>query len=106
MSHAIIEVFKAIPPKYRKTFTVDRGLEFTDWKRVEKELGVKVYFCDPYSPHQRGTNENTNGLIRQFFPRRTLLPPVTEDFVQHVQFLINHRPRKSLNWTFPALHFT
>ena len=104
MSHAIIDAFKTIPAKYRKTFTVDRGLEFTDWQRVEKELGVKVYFCDPYSPHQRGTNENTNGLIRQFFPRRTLLPHVTDDFVQHVQHLINFRPRKSLNWSTPALH--
>lgn len=106
MSDTIIEAFRNIPEKYRKTFTVDRGLEFTDWQRVEKELGVKVYFCDPYSPQQRGTNENTNGLIRQFFPRRTLLPEITYDLVQSVQMLINTRPRKVLKWraSFSLLH--
>jgi IS30 family transposase len=102
MSDTIIEVFSSIPPNLRKTLTVDRGLEFTDWKRVERELNVKVFFCDPYSPCQRGTNENTNGLIRQFFPRRTILPPVTDDLVANVQALINLRPRKCLLWRSPA----
>lgn len=110
MGDAIIESLKSLPFKFRKTLTVDRGLEFTDWQRIEKELNVKVYFCDPYSPHQRGTNENTNGLIRQFFPRRTFLPAVTPEFVAHVQSLINNRPRKCLRWLSPiqnlSLHFT
>ena len=106
MGDVIINAFKSLPPKMRKTFTVDRGLEFTDWQRVEKELNVKVYFCDPYSPFQRGTNENTNGLIRQFFPRRTILPEVTDELVESVQTLINNRPRKCLNWISPSLHFT
>jgi IS30 family transposase len=106
MSDIIINVFNSLPRKYLKTFTVDRGLEFTDWKRVEKELKVKVYFCDPYSPQQRGSNENTNGLIRQFVPRRTILPDITDDFVDTVQTLINNRPRKCLNWKTPLLHFS
>jgi len=101
MSDAIIAAMTAIPPNLRKTFTVDRGLEFTDWRRIEHELGVKVYFCDPYSPHQRGTNENTNGLIRQFFPRRTLLPTITDELIYNIQYLINNRPRKSLHWKSP-----
>ena len=106
MSDVVIDAFKSLPKKFRKTFTVDRGLEFTDWKRMEKELGVKVYFCDPYSPHQRGSNENTNGLIRQFFPRRSLLPDISPNLVESVQFFINNRPRKCLNWASPSLHFS
>ena len=101
MSDTIIEVFSEIPPRLRKTFTVDRGLEFTDWQRVEKALKVKVYFCDPYSPYQRGTNENTNGLVRQFFPRRTILPEISVAFVSKVENLINSRPRKCLAWLSP-----
>ena len=108
MGDVIISAFSSVPAKYRKTFTVDRGLEFTDWRRVEKELNVKVYFCEPYSPNQRGTNENTNGLVRQFFPRRTILPKITDEFVAQVQHLINNRPRKCLRWKSPLqnlLHF-
>jgi len=102
MSDVIINAFHSVPARFRKTFTVDRGLEFTDWQRIEKELGVKVFFCDPYSPHQRGTNENTNGLVRQFFPRRTILPAITDALVDQVQSLINGRPRKCLLWSAPS----
>jgi len=104
MSDVIIDSFRSMPARLRKTFTVDRGLEFTDWQRVEKELNVKVFFCDPYSPSQRGSNENTNGLIRQFFPRRTILPKISDEFISHCQFLINNRPRKCLSWKSPS-HF-
>lgn len=105
MGDAIIETFSKLPPFAVKSLTVDRGLEFTDWIRVEKELKTKVYFCDPYSPQQRGSNENTNGLIRQFFPRRKLLPPVTDEVVHYVQDIINLRPRKVLNFDFPYQRF-
>jgi len=101
MSDVIIEALRPLPQTLKKTLTVDRGLEFTDWKRLECVLNVKVYFCDPYKPWQRGSNENTNGLIRQFFPRRTILPPVTDKLVKQVQDLINNRPRKCLNWSSP-----
>jgi len=106
MSEAIIGAFSSIPYNLRKTLTVDRGLEFTDWQRLEAELGVKVYFCDPYSPHQRGSNENTNGLIRQFFPRRTILPKITNQLLLKVQCLINNRPRKCLRWKSPYQDFS
>jgi IS30 family transposase len=110
MSDAIIEAFKYLPDFAVKTLTVDRGLEFTDWERVEKALNTKVYFCDPYSPWQRGTNENTNGLLRQFFPRRKLLPPVTNKSILFAQNMINNRPRKVLNYSSPyqlfLLHLT
>jgi Transposase and inactivated derivatives, IS30 family len=108
MADVIIDTMKDLPRRAKKTLTVDRGAEFADWKRVEEQLGVKVYFADPGKPYQRATNENTNGLIRQFFPRRKILPAITDDYVAEVQFLINNRPRKILHWLSPAhlLHFT
>lgn len=105
MTEVIIKELGKLPSHCVKTLTVDRGLEFTGWKEVEKALRAKVYFCDPYSPHQRGTNENTNGLIRQFFPRRKLLPPVTQQRIKQVQNLINERPRKILNFNTPYQKF-
>ena len=62
---------------------------------------MKVFFCDPYSPWQRGTNENTNGLLRQFFPKGTSFTNVSDDDLQHVVDLINNRPRKRLNFLTP-----
>lgn len=105
MTSAIINELGKLSKGSVKTLTVDRGLEFTGWKTIESELNTKVFFCDPYSPHQRGTNENTNGLIRQFFPRRKLLPPITEEGVKRVQQLINTRPRKILNYDTPYQRF-
>lgn len=105
MTNAIIKELGELPLGSVKTLTVDRGLEFTGWKEVEDSLNVKVYFCDPYSPHQRGTNENTNGLIRQFYPRKKLLPPITEEGIKKVQRLINNRPRKILKYDTPYHRF-
>jgi IS30 family transposase len=85
MASVIIETLRSLPTSMRKTLTVDRGLEFTDWNRIESELNVKVYFCDPYKPYQRGSNENTNGLIRQFYPRRTILPPIDGEDIKRME---------------------
>ena len=108
MADAIIDAMKDLPKRMRKTLTVDRGAEFADWKRIEKELGVKVYFADPGKPYQRATNENTNGLVRQFFPRRKIFPEISDAYVAEIQSLINNRPRKILLWRSPSslLHFT
>ena len=108
MADTIIAAMSSLPRRALKTLTVDRGAEFAEWKRIEEALGVKVYFADPYKPSQRGTNENTNGLLRQFFPRRKILPPITDSFVAEVQDLINNRPRKVLHWRSPhsLLHLT
>ena len=84
-----------------KSFTVDNGKEFAAHKELVDATGMKVYFCDPYSPWQRATNENTNGLIRQFFPKGTSFADITDDDLQYVVDLINNRPRKRLNFLSP-----
>jgi len=108
MADTIIAAMKPLPRRALKSLTVDRGAEFADWKRIETELNIKVYFADPGKPYQRGTNENTNGLLRQFFPRRTILPPISDVYVEQVQSLPHSRPRKVLRWRSPRsfLHFT
>ncbi len=106
MNKAIIDAFKQIPVEYRLTLTVDNGMEFSDWQTIEAALpGTTVYYCDPYSPWQRGTNENTNGLIRQFLPRKKILLNVTDKYIQRIQYLLNIRPRKCLNWQSPLQLF-
>ena len=83
------------------TLTVDNGKEFTEHQAVAKALKVKVYFADPYSAWQRGLNENTNGLIRQYFPKGTDLRQVTHEKLNHVMERLNHRPRKTLGYLTP-----
>lgn len=101
-TQATIQRFSCIPRKYRRSFTVDRGKEFTNHREVTRELGMSVYFCDPYSPWQRGSNENTNGLLRQFFPKGTSFASITQEQLVYVVDLINHRPRKRFGWRTPA----
>ena len=101
-TQATIQHFICIPPKYRRSFTVDRGMEFTNHRELTERLNMPVYFCDPYSPWQRGTNENTNGLLRQFFPKGTSFASITQEQLEYVVNLINHRPRKRLGWKTPA----
>ncbi len=100
-SEATIDVFKSIPDKLKKSFTVDNGKEFAMHEYISCQTGMDVYFCDPYSPWQRGTNENTNGLIRQFFPKGTSLKNVTNEDLQVVVNMINNRPRKRLGYKTP-----
>ncbi|AFM00783.1 transposase, IS30 family [Desulfitobacterium dehalogenans ATCC 51507] len=84
-----------------KTATVDRGKEFACYPSIEKDLNLPIYFADPYSSWQRGTNENSNGLLREFFPKATDLAKVSENQVATALALINSRPRKCLNWKTP-----
>jgi len=99
---ASIHAFASIPRKYRKTFTVDRGKEFTLHCELAASLDANIYFCDPYSPWQRGTSENTNGLLRQFFPKKTSFATIANKALEHVVALLNNRPRKRLGWKTPA----
>jgi IS30 family transposase len=96
------ELARRVPRSCRRTITVDNGTEFADFKTMESRLGVRVYFADPHSPWQRGTNENTNGLLRHFVPKSTDLTQVTQADINRFVRLINNRPRKCLNWRTPA----
>ena len=96
-----IKAFCRIPKKMRKTLTVDNGKEFARFKELEDKTGLTVYFADPYSAWQRGTNENTNGLLRQYFPKGTDFTKVTDKDLAFAVKKLNHRPRKCLHYRSP-----
>ena len=96
-----IKAFWRIPKTMRKTLTVDNGREFAYFKELENKTGLTVYFADPYSAWQRGTNENTNGLLRQYFPKGTDFRQVTKENLASAVKKLNHRPRKCLDYQTP-----
>ena len=96
------KAFEGIPPSLRRSFTVDHGNEFFSYEEVERTLSTKVYFADPYSPWQRGTNENTNGLLRQYFPKGCDFLTITDEEFQAAIDSLNNRPRKRLGYRTPA----
>lgn len=102
MLKAIRVVMRILPRWMFKTFTVDRGKEFACSTHVEYLFGVPVYFADPYCSYQRGSNENANGLLREFFPKGTNFAMVSQDDINEAVRNINARPRECLNWT-PAI---
>lgn len=93
---------KELDDERRRSITFDNGSEFARCYRLEKHLGLKLYFADPGCPYQRGTNENTNGLIRQYFPKGTDFRDVSHPEVRQVELLINNRPRACLGFRTPA----
>ena len=109
-SRTVVDLLKgmaaSLPEGVRRaaltTLTWDQGAEMALYSELVEAAGVRVYFCDPRSPWQKGANENTNGLIRQFFPKGTEFDEVTEEEVRRVQDLINGRPRETLGWRTPA----
>ncbi len=94
--------FTKLPRKHRHTITYDNGTEFAAHEFIERETKAKVYFAHPYSSWERGCNENLNGLLRQYFPKKTSLKDVTQKQLDRVAWLLNTRPRKRLNWLTPA----
>ena len=97
--------FRRILKTKRKTFTLDNGTEFSDWERLEKRSGMTVYFAYPYHSWERGTNENTNGLLRQYFPKSYDFNLITQQELAHVVRLLNDRPRKRLGFKSPRQVF-
>ena len=99
---ALSEHVRKLPATLRLSLTRDRGLEMAKHKEFTVATDVQVYFCDPQSPWQRGTNENTNLLLRQYFPRGTDLAPITQAQLDQVSLRLNQRPRKTLRFQSPA----
>ena len=99
---ALSEHVRKLPSTLRRSLTWDRGLEMAKHKEFTVATDVQVYFCDPQSPWQRGTNENTNLLLRQYFPRGTDLSPISQAQLDQVSLRLNQRPRKTLGFQTPA----
>lgn len=101
MAH-VTTALNQLPRKLRKTMTHDNGKEIAKAYDIETKTGIRVYVAHPHSPWERGTNENTNGLVREFFPKGTDFRHVTDAEVVYVQELLNCRPRKTLDWATPS----
>jgi IS30 family transposase len=99
---AITRTIITLPEELRRSLTWDQGTEMAQHNRLKIDTGIHVYFCDPRSPWQRGTNENTNGLLRQYFPKGTDLSIYSADEIFAVAAALNGRPRKTLGWKTPA----
>jgi IS30 family transposase len=99
---AIAAKITALPEHLRKTLTWDQGAEMAQHAQLRIDTSVEIYFCDPHSPWQRGTDENTNGLLRQYFPKGTDLARYDERELDAVAATLNNRPRKTLGWKTPA----
>lgn len=109
-SHSAEHVFRVLSNVVTNypccSFTADQGNEFRCYPKVEKELGLNMYFCNPSSPWQKGSVENLNGLVREFFPKGTNFVDISKEQVAQAMFLLNNRPRKCLNWQTPAEFLT
>jgi IS30 family transposase len=99
---ALAAKIKTLPDSLRRSLTWDQGPEMRDWKQIRIDAGIDVFFCDPHAPWQRGSNENTNGLLRQYFPKGTDLSVLSEVELDRVADELNDRPRKRLGFYKPS----
>src|SRR5439155_25118957 len=105
MKDALTTTMTTMPAQLLRSLTWDRGKELSAHAQFKIETGIAVYFADPHSPWQRGTNENTNGLLRQYFPKGTDISRWTAEEIAAVANTLNTRPRKTLGWRTPAEAF-
>lgn len=105
VADSFAEIFNEISPEIKKSLAYDRGTEMAEHKTFTASTGIPVYFADPHAPWQRGSCENTNGLIRDFFPKGTDFHKVSKEELKKVQNLLNDRPRKTLDWKTPREMF-
>jgi IS30 family transposase len=99
---ALAKHVRKLPQELRRSLTWDRGKEMADHKSFTIATKVQVYFCDPHSPWQRGSNENTNGLLRQYFPKATDLSRFSQTYLNKIALRLNQRPRQTLGFKTPA----
>lgn len=98
---ALVNQMSGLPDWFAKTLTWDRGAEMADHAEITEQTGIQVYFADPYSPHQRPSNENTNGLLREYLPKGTDLSVPNRADLDHIAGELNDRPRKRLGYLTP-----
>jgi transposase, IS30 family len=103
---ALAGKIRTLPDELRRSLTWDQGPEMRDWQQVRVDAGIEVYFCDPHAPWQRGTSENTNGLLRQYFPKGTDFSGVSQAALDAVAHELNDRPRKRLDFYKPTEKIT
>ena len=101
MTREIVRLFKQVPSKLKKTLTLDNGSEFAQHKNIRSRCKLRVFYANPYASWERGLNENTNGLIRQYFPKRSSFKKLERSTLHYVQEELNNRPRKTLNYKTP-----
>lgn len=100
-TEAVMSRMKEIPDHLKHTLTTDNGSENQGWQYIQEQTGLKTFFAHPYSSHERGANENANGLLREYFPKKTDFTEIQDELIKEVEFKLNSRPRKRLGWRSP-----